>query len=34
MASINDLPAFPPKWFAKEKAQELLEVIKKTKEKK
>lgn len=33
MANINDLPAFPPPGFTKEKAEKLLKVIEEAKEK-
>lgn len=32
MSDIDDLPAFPPPDFTKEKAEELLKVIKEAKE--
>jgi len=34
MASASDLPAFPPSGFTKERAEELLKIIEKAKEKK
>ena len=33
MSSVNDLPAFPPPGFTKEKAEELLKVIEEAKRK-